>query len=64
MLFTYQLFNQETQKQDPSLITQENTKGSDLLTDFNGTFSVCLGSCFSRTGLQEVMAEYLPIQLG
>ena len=25
-------------------------KGSDLLTGFNGTFSVCLGSCFSRTG--------------
>ena len=25
-------------------------KGSDILTGFNGTFSVCLGSCFSRTG--------------
>ena len=25
-------------------------KGSDIPTGFNGTVSVCLGSCFSRTG--------------
>ena len=37
------------QEKHPSSLSVPE-KGSDLLTGFNGTFSVCLGSCFSRTG--------------